>query len=86
MSIIKTIRGEIVGLRKLHNSTNGNPRYSVRIRTHERGLYQEVVEYKTATDAGFAYSIYDGYMGRFAEFTLSAHKTPVIRDMKVEEF
>lgn len=79
------IKGEIVGLRKLTNSRNGNPRYSVRLRKHERGLFQNFVEYKTATDAGFAYAIYDGYIGKFATATLSNHKTPVITNLEIDK-
>lgn len=49
---IERFNGQIVGLKKLHNSVNGNPKYLVRIYK-----FDETIELRTATDAGFAYAI-----------------------------
>lgn len=44
------LQAEVVKLERLHNSTNGNPKYAV---TLENGK-----TYKTAADAGWVYGVY----------------------------
>lgn len=75
----RTFKGEIVGLRRLSNSTFGNPKYTVRIRITKGMNYwdvspkvikSELVDLQTETDAGFAYAITDSWIGKQARITV----------------
>lgn len=75
---MKTVfNGQIVGLRKLNNSVNGNPKFKVRIYK-----FDETIDVNTATDAGFAYAIYGGYIGKYGTFVVNGRNQLV--DIKVE--
>lgn len=83
---MKTFKGQITAVVRVGASTMGNPTYKLRIRVHERGLFQETVEYKTQNNAGFAYAITSGWAGKFGTFTINEAKTPRITDAKVESY
>lgn len=73
-----TFRGQIVGIRRLNNSRNGNPRYKLRIYK-----FDETRDFTTVTDAGFAYAIYDGMLNKYAQFVINGRNQ--ITDMSVEQ-
>ena len=75
----RTITGQIVGLRKLHNSINGNPKYLVRIYKVD-----ETIELRTKSDAGFAYAITERYMKQWATFTISGAQRETITNIKLD--
>lgn len=81
---MKTFKGQITAVIRVGASKMGNPTYKLRIRVHERGLSQDTVEYKTATNAGFAYAITSGWAGKFGEFTINEAKNPRITNAEVE--
>lgn len=76
----KTIYGQIVGLRKLHNSKMGNPKYLVRIYKMD-----ETIELRTKTDAGFVYAITDRWLKQWATFVVQGNQRQVISDMRLDK-
>lgn len=63
--------GTLQRLKRLTNSVNGNPRYSVQI---------DGKIYTTPTDAGFVYAIHSGMIGKKVSFE-TAGKT--LKDIEV---
>ena len=74
------VTGQIVGLRKLHNSKMGNPKFLVRIWTPA-----ETFDIRTASDAGFAYAITDRYLKKYATFVISGEKRQTLTDIKLDQ-
>lgn len=75
---MKTVfNGKIVGIRRKNNSVNGNPKFVLRVYK-----FDETQDFTTATDAGFAYAIYDGMLGKYATFVINGRNQIV--DMTVE--
>lgn len=58
--------GQIVGLTKLANSKNGNPRYKIRVYK-----FDTTEDFITKTDAGFAYAIDSSWLNKYAHFELN---------------
>ena len=67
------IHGQMVGLRRLANSRNGNPRYSVRI--YKVG---ETVDINTVTDGQVGYYIDNFKVGDWLNFEVSGAKRRTI--------
>jgi hypothetical protein len=73
---MKMINGQIVNLKKLRNSINGNPKYLVRIYKVD-----ETIELRTATDAGFVYAIDPNWLNKWAVFKIGGDKRQTIRNI-----
>lgn len=57
---------KILGLKKMANSRMGNPKFRVRMTGGQ--------EYTTPTDAGWAYAIHRGMVGKEANITVSGKR------------
>lgn len=68
-----TIFGQLVSVKRLTNSVNGNPRFKLRIYKMD-----ETIELNTATDASIGYAVTNYKLGDWLTFTIKGVKQKTI--------
>ena len=71
---VTTIKAEVCKVTRVGASSMGNPTYSLLLREHSNGLFKDTREYRTAPNAGWAYSITDRWVGKFGAFTIKNNR------------
>lgn len=79
MKNYKEITGQIVGLKRLNNSVNGNPQFLVRIYKID-----ETIELRTQANAGWVYGITENWLNRWATFKVAGNQRQRLIDIELE--
>lgn len=75
--MVELIHGQIVGMKRLNNSSMGNPQWMIRIYKVD-----ETIELRTGANYGWVYQLNESYLNKWYDFQVSGIQRRAIIDMK----